>query len=147
VKRPAAGRTKLDVVKPPSNVHFLDSIGTRGGSVYVLRLTEALNSGGAVRIVADDHYMRSQLRQASVKLKLKLVYALDGDVLYIKPVAIGEELKRLILWLREPRSVAELEGKKLELHLNNSLQSLAKDGLAHLHKDKWVLTEKGMDAL
>lgn len=143
-KRPS--KVKLEIVAPPSHLKFVDSIG-HGTSVYIQKLLEALNAGRAIQIVASDHYMRSQLRQAAVKLKLKLLYALDGDALYVKPVQIEGELKRLVLLLRERRTLAELQSKKLELHLDNSLTQLAKDGIAHAIGDKWVLTEKGLDTL
>lgn len=145
MKRPI--KIKLEVVKIPPGLHFSDSIGQRGVSIYVAKLSEALNSGGAIQVKADDGYMKTQLRMAAGKLKVKLVYALDGDSLYIKPLAIEGELKRLMVLLREPRSVPELQAKKFELHLSNTLADLASQTLAHLHKDKWVLTEKGMDAL
>lgn len=145
MKRPL--KVKLEVVKPPANLHFSDSVGQRGVSIYIAKLSEALNSGGAVQIKSDDSYMRFQLRAAAVKLKVKLVYALDGEHLYIKPLAIEGEQKRLMILLREPRTVAELQTKKLELHLENSLADFARQGLAHLHKNNWVLTEKGLDAL
>jgi hypothetical protein len=91
--------------------------------------------------------MRHQLKKTAAKLNVKLVYALDGDFLYIKPIAVDGDLKRLLLLLREPRTVNELMAKKLELHLQNSLSKLAADGLAHLYKEKWVLTEKGLNTL
>jgi hypothetical protein len=149
VKR--ANKVKLDVVKPPSHLHFSDDLGKRGVSVYVKKLSEALNASGAVQIAAGDSYMRFQLRGAAKKLKLKLVYALDGDFLYVKPLAIEGEQKRLMLLLREPRTLNELMAVKLELHLPNTLAEWARQGLAHsITKgavERWVLTEKGMDAL
>ena len=89
----------------------------------------------------------AQFQTAAKKLKVKLVYATDNGHLWIKPIAIEGALKSLMLWLREPRTLVELEAKKFELHLLNSLDGLKKDGLAHLAKNGWVLTEKGMDAL
>ncbi len=142
-----ATKVKLEVVKPAAHLHFSDNIGRRGISIYVLKLTEALNKGDCVQIMQDDGYMRTQLKIAAKKLNLKLVYALDDGFLYVKPLAVDGEQKRLLLLLREPRSENELMGKKLELHLKNTLTQLAADGLAHVHKEKWVLTERGMDAL
>lgn len=142
-----AANVKLNVVKPAAHLHFSDSIGQRGISIYVLKLSEALNTGGAVQIMASDAYMKYQLKAAAKKLALKLVYALDGEFLYVKPIAVDGDIKRLLLLLREPRTENELMAKKLELHLKNSLSKLAADGLAHFHKEKWVLTEKGMGAL
>ena len=135
------------VVKPAANLHFSDSVGGRGISIYVKAISEALNTGGAVQIVSGDAYMKQQLKNAAKKLNLRLVYALEGEHLLVKPIAVEGEEQRLLLLLREPRTENELAGKKLELHLKDTLKKLAANGLAHIHKEKWVLTERGMDAL
>jgi hypothetical protein len=142
-----ATKVKLEVIKPAAHLHFSDSVGQRGISIYTQKLSEALNTGGVVQIMAGDAYMKHQLKKSAEMLNLKLVYALDGECLYVKPLAVDGDLKRLMLLLREPRSENELMSKKLELHLKNTLAKLAADGLAHFHKEKWVLTEKGLDAL
>jgi hypothetical protein len=144
-------KVKLEVVKPPLTLHFSDSVGTRGISVYVTKLSEALNQGGAVQIDAEDAYMKHQLRGAAKKLGLRLVYALADGFLYVKPLVIEGDRKRLLLLLREPRTMNELHAAKFELHLPNTLTELEKQGLAHVrvkgNVEKWTLTEKGMDAL
>ncbi len=142
-----ATKVKLEVVKPSADLHFSESVGQRGISVYVKTLSEALNTSGAVKIMSADAYMKHQLKKAAEKLNLKLVYALEGEFLYVKPLVVEGEQKRLMLLLREPRTENELMGKKLELNLPNTLKKLAADGLAHINRDKWVLTERGMDAL
>jgi hypothetical protein len=144
VKRP--DKIKLDLCEAPPGLMFTEFIG-RKDSVYVRKITEALSSASVISIAAADTYLRMQFQKAAKKLKMKLVFAQAGDLLYIKPIVIEGELKRLLLLLREPRTLVELQTKKLELHLENSLSGLAKDGLAHFQKDKWKLTEKGMDAL
>lgn len=142
-----ATKVKLEVVKPASHLRFVDSLGQRGVSIYVKAITEALNTDSAVKIMADDAYMRFQLKAAAKKLSVKLLFALDAEHLYVKPMMVEGENKRLMLLLREPRTENELMSKKLELHLPNTLKKLAADGLAHVHREKWVLTEKGMDAI
>ena len=142
-----AAKVKLEVVKPGAHLHFSDSVGQRGISIYTLKLTEALNKGECVQIMKDDAYMKHQLKATAKKLCLKLVYALDGDFLFVKPIAVDGDLKKLMLMLREPRTENELAAKKYELHLKNALAKLAADGLAHFHREKWVLTEKGLDTL
>lgn len=146
MKRPV--KIKLDVVKTiPAGLVFVDSLFGSRGSVYVAKLTEALGCGGVVQITVGDAYVKSQLAQAAKKMKVKLVFAVQGEYVYIKPVAVEGEQRRLLLLLREPRTLAELDGKKLELNLGNSLAQFVKDGIAHEVKGKWVLTERGMDAL
>ena len=143
---PRPAKVTISVEKPPTQLTFHESLGRRG-SVYVRKLAEALQSGACVKIVAGDAYLKSQFSTAAKKLKVKLVFASDNGYLWIKPIAIEGELKRLMTWLREPRTVVELEAKKFELHLLNSLAQLKSDGLAHLSKNGWVLTEKGLDTL
>jgi hypothetical protein len=145
-KRP--DKTKLEVVKPPAGITFVDAL-VRGGrvSVYQQRITEALSTSGCVQIVVKDNYALMQLRKAAKALKVKLVYAISGEAMYIKPIAIEGEKQRLILLLRESRTLNYLRGKKLELHLENTLAELAKDGLAMVKGDEWRLTLKGMDLL
>jgi len=145
VKR--ATKVKLEVVKAVAHLHFSETVGQRGISIYTLKLSEALNSGGAVQIMAADAYMKHQLKATAKKLNLKLVYALEGEFLYVKPIAVDGDMKKLMLMLREPRTENELAAKKYELHLKNALAKLAADGLAHLYREKWVLTEKGLDTL
>lgn len=148
IKRP--DNIKLEVVKAPSGIRFADSVG-RADSVYQRKLSEALATDSTIKINAADAYMRVQLRKAAEKLRLRLVYGIEGEFMYVKPIAVDGELKRLMLLLREARTVNELEGAKLELHLGKSLERLDKDKLAHsLTKGgatRWVLTEKGFDTL
>lgn len=144
-KRPS--KIVMQIEAPPTALVFHESLGRRD-SVYVQRLSEALQSCKAVKIVASDTYLKSQFSQAAKKLKVKLVFATDNGHLWIKPIAIEGELKRLMTWLREPRTLGELESKRFELHLANSLDRLKKDGLAMNNKDgRWLLTSKGLEAL
>ena len=141
-----ASKVKLEVVKIPAGLVFVERL--RGKeSIYVRKLQEALASGSVVQISAGDAYMRSQLSQAAKKIKARLVFAAHGEFEYVKPLIVEGEAQRLMILLREPRTFAELEAKKLELHLTNTLADFAKNGLAHEHRGKWVLTEKGLDAL
>jgi hypothetical protein len=144
LKRP--DKIKCDVVKVPAGLVFSERIG-RTGSLYMDKLNEALASGSVIQIVEKDTYLRHQLKKAADKLKVKLVFAAAQGYIYIKPIAIEGESKRLLVLLREPRTVAYLQTKKLELHLENTLTQFMSDGLAHLVKGAWVLTEKGLDAL
>jgi hypothetical protein len=139
-------KVKLQVMKIPPGLCFTESLG-RADSVYVKKLQEALNTGGVVQISKGDSYMRAQLRTAAKKMKAKLVWAQQGDYEYAKPKVVEGEQQRIMLFLREPRSLSELEGKKFELHLANTLGDLSREGLARVQKEKWSLTEKGIALL
>lgn len=145
MSRNRPNKVTFEVVKPHLGLHFVESVGSKGTSIYITKVIEALNTGSAIKINVADSYLKNQIRATAKKLKFRLVYALEGDFLYMKPLKIEGEQERLILLLREPRTLDELKGKNLELHLANSLGDLAKNGLAHLNKGKWVLTEKGFD--
>lgn len=144
MKRPS--KVKLEVMKAPPNLIFTETMG-RTDSVYVRKLQEAIQSGSVIQIANGDSYMKLQLRAAAKKISAKLLYAESGEFIYVKAVIVEGEAKRLMLLLREGRTFAELQSKKLELHLANALNGFVKDGLAHEHRGKWVLTEKGMDAV
>jgi hypothetical protein len=150
MKRPER-KIKLDVVKPPLSLHFSESVGQRKISVYVMKLSEAVNQGAAVQIDIADAYMKKQLKNAAEKLGLRLVYAIADNFLYVKPIAVDGERKRLMLQLREPRAETVLMAAKFELNLPDTLSDFAKQGIAHKVQRNgspcWVLTEKGMDAL
>lgn len=136
---------KLEVLPVPPLLRFEES--ARRDSLYRRKLEEAINSSGAIRIMLADKYMAHQFKAAAKKMHVKLLFADQGEFLWIKPVVVDGDVKRLILLLREPRSLMQLQGAKLELHLQNTLSQLAGDRVAHYHKEKWVLTEKGMDTL
>jgi hypothetical protein len=139
-------KVKLQVMKVPAGLVFTESLG-RTDSIYVRKLQEALQTGGVVQISKGDTYMRSQLRMAAKKLKAKLVWAEQGEYEYAKPKVVEGDHKSMMLFLREPRSLSELEAKKYELHLPNTLGDLARDGLVQCRKEKWQLTDKGVALL
>lgn len=144
MKRP--DKIKFRLVKPPPDVIWQEDL-FRRDSVYANKLQEALNSNQTIEIADEDKYLLHQLKKAADKLKIRLLYGRSGDSLLVKPVQPSDQEKRLILLLREPRTLNDLASAKLELHLTDTLQRMASHGTAHELKGKWVLTEKGMDLL
>jgi len=143
-KRP--DKIKFDLCKPPATVIF-GSLDNRRKSIYRDKLFAALQANSVIRIMADDAYMLMMFRTAAKKAGLKLVGGQEGEYLYLKPLETPEAMKSLLLLLREPRSPEELRAKKLELDLNGTLAQLRGEGVVHVVREKWVLTEKGMDLL
>ena len=145
-KRP--DKISFKLVKPPNDAFFVDEL-FRKDSIYCSKLTEALNSDCVVQAAKDDKYLINQLRTAAKKLKIRLVFAQSGEFILVKPIRSSGEEERLVLLLREPRTMIELQQTKppLELHLENTLQRMEKLGTAHIHRGKWVLTEAGFDLL
>lgn len=136
--RPA--KPKFNVCKPPAGLIFIEAVRT---SIYVTKLKEALDADSVIEILEADKYLGNQLKAAAKKLKLKLVYASKENKLYIKPLVLSTEVSRLVMYLREKRSLNELRGFKLEIDLESELKKLAKAGHAHAVADKWVLTDRG----
>lgn len=151
MKRPAKVKMQLVAAAKVSHLTFSDALGGRK-SVYKDILVQACQSGQAIEITDGDSYALIQFKVTAKKLKLRLLYAKSEGSLYIKAVRIEGEVHRLFLLLREPRSVAELEGKKLELDLRTTLSEQTNTGLvkAVVGKDKterYVLTEAGLKAM
>jgi len=144
VKRPDKVTFKL--VKPPNEAIFVDEL-FRKDSIYCSKITEALNSDSVIQVSKDDKYLVNQLRNAAKKLKIRLLFAQHLESILVKPIRTSGEEERLVLLLREGRTVNELQGVRppLQLHLEDALQRMAKHGTAHLHRGKWVLTEAGFD--
>lgn len=138
-------KVKLEVAKPPSALKFSENLlGGRGISIYAAKLSEAISADAAIRVMADDHYMRHQLRAQAKKMKLRLVFAIEGEYLWVRPLLVEGEQKRLLLWLREPRTLNELHAKGLELDIDSELQRLVRAGLVVLQKGQYHLTGEGM---
>jgi len=144
MKRPE--KIKFHLVKAPADVIWQEDL-FRRDSVYANKLQEALNSNQCIEVADEDKYMLHQLKKAAEKLKVRLVYGRSGDSILVKPIQPSDQEKRLILLLREPRTLNDLAGAKLELHLTDTLQRMASHGTAQEIRGKWVLTEKGMDLL
>lgn len=144
MKRPA--KITFEIVAAPTALQFADKLAS-SKSIYIEKLNTALGKGQVIAISQADKYLVYQLKAAAKKINCKLVYAVEGERLYIKPILVTADLKRLLYLLREPRTMNELRAAKLEIALENELSKLAGDGMAHIHKDKWVLTEKGLDTL
>lgn len=136
--------SKFSIVKPPADVLFLEP---QRESIYITKLREAITAESVIQILSADTYILNQLKGAAKKIKVKLVYGNKAEYLYVKPVPTSGEFNRLVLYLREKRTMNELRGFKLELDLEDTLKGMAKEGLAHtMGKDgAWVLTDKGYD--
>ena len=136
----------LAIVKPPADLVFTDRL-SLATSIYAEKLSQALSSQSAISIPKADFYVRTQFVQAGKKLHLRLLFAIKGETLFIKPAAPSIDENRLVLLLREPRTVPFLEQQKLDIDLKTSLARLLSELKVHQKGDKWVLTEKGFDSL
>ena len=100
-----------------------------------------------LKILASDASSLTQLRTRAKELKIVLLFARSGEHVYVRAYLPSEEQTRLVLWLREPRTLNELRSKGFEFNLEAELQTLASHGHAEFTRDKWKLTEKGKKEL
>lgn len=133
-------------VKDVPNVRFAATLG-RGGfwaqKINVLRG----DPEAALKIQADDQSSLTQLRTQAKKDGLTLLFARDGDYVFVRAFVPSEALNRLVLLLREPRTMNELRTSKLELNLETEVQALIAHGHAQHRAGKYQLTDRGQEEL
>jgi hypothetical protein len=139
---------KCDMValKSVDNLTFSASIG-RGG-FWAEKVTALRNDmESMLKLRFDDKSSLLQLRQQAKKIGVSLLFARGGDFLYVRVWMPDESQKRLIILLREERTVPELKNKGLEVDLISQLERFAAAGHAQVKNGKWKLTQKGHDEL
>ena len=135
-------KVKLDVIKAPANLVFGENM-FRKDSVYGMKLLEALRTDSVVRVMATDNYTIGQFRTRAKTLGLRLVFAKDDTYVYIRPIQLNEDHRKLLLLLREPRSMMELESKHLEMNLKAELDGYIAKGLIKVVAGKYAVTTQG----
>jgi hypothetical protein len=100
-----------------------------------------------LKILASDPSSLMQLKNRAKKAGLALLFAREEEYLYIRAYIPSEEQTRLVLLLREPRTVNELRAKGLTMNLEAELHTMAQRGHAVFKKEKWQLTDSGKTAL
>lgn len=145
---PKAKSFKCEVVKAKDlpEVRFAATLG-RGGywsdRVNLLRG----DPEAVLKINAGDQSSLTQLRTQAKKDGLTLLFARSGDHVFIRAFIPSEALNRLVLLLREPRTINELRRSKLELNLEGELQALIAHGHAQHRAGKYQLTDRGQEEL
>jgi len=147
-KKPQVNR-QIKIIVPPPGAHFgeMPARTVGSGGIYLQALLQASKLDKVIAVESTDKYQMAQLREKAKKAKLALTFAVIGDTIYVKPTNNGAEVKRLMLLLRDKRSIVYLEAQKLQLDLKSTLADLSEKRLAHMIRDSWVLTEKGMDSV
>jgi hypothetical protein len=99
-----------------------------------------------LKLRGDDTSSVQQAKHRAKDLGLKLLFAREGEFVFIKAVKVEGDQKRLLLLLREPRTVNDLKAKTLELDIDAELKALKVEGVAELNAKlgTWKLTEKGL---
>jgi len=140
---------KLKIVKTkelPSTLVFTRTL--YRPSPYVQKLQELSATPDAVLAIGDTTTQIMSVRKAAEKLGFDLLFSRNnGDVL-VKIVSLSESQRRLLLLLREPRTLNDLRGASLELDIATELKDLAEAGTASLDKQgRWKLTPEGVARL
>jgi hypothetical protein len=144
--RPSKSPLKLAIVKVkdlPSTTVFQRSL--LRASVYTEALLQLSATQDAALRIADNPGQIIQVKKAAEKLGFTLLFARVERDIVVKIVHRSDSQRRLLLLLREPRTINELRGSNLELDLDGELKDLSRDGAARLdNKGRWALTESGM---
>lgn len=147
--KPSTRKFVCDIVpsRDFSALVFTKTLSRQG--FWIGKLAELKSAPGKLlKIRHDDQSSLTQVRNKARLVGMDLAFAREGDFVFIKYVELTEELKRLMLLLREPRTLAELQAHKIEgLNLQQSLQDMASEGVCALSKGKWQLTDQGVDKL
>ncbi len=126
---------------------FTKSLSRQGFWIGKLQELKA-SPGKLLKIKAEDQSSLTQIRNKARLVGMDLAYAREGEYVFIKFIELTEEVQRLMLLLREPRTISELQAARIEgLNLQQTLQDMASDGLVALTKSKWQLTDRGVDKL
>lgn len=141
--------TKLKIIRSkevPSSVVFSRSL--LRPSPYIAKLQELSATPDATLVIGDSAGQIISLRKAAEKLGMDLAFARNsGDVL-VRIITLSESQHRLLLLLREARTLNELKASDLELNVEQELKDLAAQSHASLDRQgKWKLTEEGLSRL
>ena len=142
---------EMRIVAPPADLIFAEQKRCQR-SIYQDKLQDALSAGHVIQVRADDISTISQFKTKAKKLSIKLVFAWHGEFIYIKPLQMTEDMRKLMLLLREPRTENSLRAAKLGLNLDSVLERLVEDGMARqiktgVHANSWHATDKGLETL
>lgn len=146
---PAKAKTfKCDVVKAKDVADLRFSTSLARGGFWESKINLLRGDPDAIlKINADDQSSLTQLRTKAKKLGLTLLFARNGEHVFVRAWVPSEDQTRLALLLREPRTLLELRNAKLELNVEQEAQRLIAQGHALHRAGKYQLTEKGLDEL
>ena len=130
----------------PAHVRFATSLSRQG---YWEQQANTLRGDPdkCLKLRRGDASSLMQIRAKAKKTNLILLFAEDGDFVYVSAFLPDENQSRLYLLLREPRTLDELRAKRIELNVEQELQRLLARGHAEFRKSKWQLTAKGISDL
>lgn len=101
------------------------------------------SDGGALALAETDSSSITQIRTKAKKRGLQLLVARSNGHVYVKLFMPSEDQRRLVLWLREPRTVDDLKARRLELDVTSELARMEVAGQAAKRNGKWQLTKEG----
>ena len=142
--KPKAAKFKCEPIKRSQypDLVFNATLGRRGYWEEQINLLRG-DPDVMLKLVGEDVSSVMQLRQRAKKAGVTLLFAREGDFVFVRAWLPSEDQSRLVLLLREARTVNELKSKGLEMNLEAELQSMASHGHAEYKGGKWKLTPKG----
>ncbi len=139
-------RSEMVSISAVSNLHFQESLQRQGYWVEQINRLIA-NPDKMLKIHADDSSSLQQIRNKAADRKVKLLFARQADFIYVRIWMPSEEQQRLVLLLREPRTVNEIKAKGLEVNVESELKYMSERAQAEFKNGKWQLTKRGADEL
>ena len=145
---PKAKSFKCEVVKARDlpEVRFAATLGRGGFWQDKINLLRG-DPDAVLKINADDQSSLTQLRTKAKASGLTLLFARSDNFVYVRAFVPSEAQTRLVLLLREPRTINELRGAKLELNVESEVQTLIGRGHAQHRGGKYQLTDRGLEEL
>lgn len=101
--------------------------------------------GGVLKLARADVSSLTQIRAKAKAMNIELSFASDGDFVYIRLVHMSDEQAKLLLFVREARTINEIRAKGYQLNAEKELQAFASCGWVVLHAGKWTLTDQGRE--
>lgn len=129
-----------------SDLVFASTLNRRGYWEEQINLLRG-NPDTMLRIMADDASSLTQIRTRAKRSGLALLFARKDEFVFVRAWLPSEDQTRLVLLLREERTVNDLRGKGLTMNVEAELQALAAHGHAEFKGGKWRLTNKGKTEL
>ena len=127
---------------------FLPTLRGTGGT-YLKKLTALLEDpSSALKILHGDNSTLTQLRSAAAKLKIRLLYATDGQYCYVRIFRLTEKQREILTLLDTGASTINALKQIKDCDVVREMRELSEIELVKLDRDsRWNITEAGRNEL
>lgn len=139
---------KCEVVKLKDHRHLSFSSSLLRGGYWAERLNELLSEpDNLLKLAEGDQSSLTQIRTVAKKRGVPLLFSKATGFVFIRAWVPSEDQSRMILLLRELRTVDEIRAAKVELNVEQELVTMSSRGHVVKRGNKWQLTDKGTEDL